>query len=78
MCLVATGCFLDEEQMKRSVLEVISGVLQTSLGQKLQEEGGKGGRRHGAATLKLLQTLASASSEIVEVCLCVCLGVALE
>ena len=60
-CVCLEGHFEGEEgrEMKRSVFEALSGVLQTAL----QD----GDFEHRAATLRQLQTLTRATREVVEV-----------
>ena len=63
-CVCLEGHFEGEEgrEMKRSVFETLSGVLQTAL----QD----GDSEHSAVTLRQLQTLARATWEVVEVSRC--------
>ena len=73
--------------MKRSVLQIISEVLQSTLWPELQGKG-EGDRKEQElnppppATLKLLQTVARASTDIVEVyyymCVCLCVKYFIE
>ena len=56
--------------MKRSVLETISEVLQITLQPQLQSESDRPADP-APAIIKLLQTLARASADVIEVCLSV-------
>ncbi|CAI8053585.1 hypothetical protein GBAR_LOCUS29304 [Geodia barretti] len=72
LCLTSTGSFEGEQEMKRSVFEIISKTLQIALQppqlQSEEEKGVRPEREVGPqpAIMKLLQTLARTSADVVE------------